>query len=151
MIAPSSWSWAADASPSQLPPSESPDTSAGCGPVVVLLFAVPRPLRDLAYDWIARSRYKWFGVWTSCRIPTLALTRRFVDGEGVAHSPASIREPAAAEPTGLVPTAEQTSLALGVMEAERRRVVLLVSFVHSKHFQTRRTARNRRDSTGEPN
>jgi predicted DCC family thiol-disulfide oxidoreductase YuxK len=31
---------------------------------------IPRPLRDLVYDWIARHRYRWFGKRDSCRMPT---------------------------------------------------------------------------------
>lgn len=34
-----------------------------------LLRAVPRPLRDLVYDFIARRRYRWFGRKESCRFP----------------------------------------------------------------------------------
>jgi predicted DCC family thiol-disulfide oxidoreductase YuxK len=30
---------------------------------------VPRPLRDLAYDWVARNRYRWFGQRRTCRLP----------------------------------------------------------------------------------
>lgn len=39
---------------------------------------VPRPLRNLVYDWIARNRYKWFGQQDSCRIPTPELKARFI-------------------------------------------------------------------------
>ena len=40
--------------------------------------AVPRPLRDYVYDWIARKRYGWFGRQELCRIPTPELRRRFL-------------------------------------------------------------------------
>jgi predicted DCC family thiol-disulfide oxidoreductase YuxK len=40
--------------------------------------AVPRPLRDVVYDWIARKRYGWFGRQELCRIPTPELRRRFL-------------------------------------------------------------------------
>lgn len=43
------------------------------------LLAVPRPLRDLAYDFIARRRYRWFGRRDSCRMPTPELRARFLD------------------------------------------------------------------------
>lgn len=36
----------------------------------VLLYLIPRPLRDGMYDWIARHRYEWFGQKESCRLPT---------------------------------------------------------------------------------
>jgi len=39
---------------------------------------VPRPLRDLAYRWIARHRYRWFGRREACVTPTPALRSRFI-------------------------------------------------------------------------
>ncbi|MGE0617016.1 MAG: thiol-disulfide oxidoreductase DCC family protein [Bacteriovoracia bacterium] len=35
-----------------------------------ILRAVPRPVRDAVYDWIARNRYLWFGKRDTCRLPT---------------------------------------------------------------------------------
>lgn len=35
-----------------------------------LFLVVPRSLRDLVYDWIARNRFRWFGRRDTCRIPT---------------------------------------------------------------------------------
>lgn len=31
---------------------------------------VPRPARDVIYDWVARHRFRWFGRRDSCRLPT---------------------------------------------------------------------------------
>ena len=31
--------------------------------------AVPRPIRDRVYDWVARNRYRWFGQRSSCFMP----------------------------------------------------------------------------------
>lgn len=31
---------------------------------------VPRPVRDAAYDFVARHRLGWFGTADSCRVPT---------------------------------------------------------------------------------
>lgn len=42
------------------------------------LIAVPRPLRDLVYGFIARNRYRWFGRTEQCRLPTPALRARFL-------------------------------------------------------------------------
>ncbi len=42
------------------------------------LRAVPRPLRDAAYDLIARNRVRWFGQRESCRIPTPEIRARFL-------------------------------------------------------------------------
>ena len=40
--------------------------------------AVPRPLRDAAYRWIARNRYRWFGKTETCWLPTPELKARFL-------------------------------------------------------------------------
>lgn len=40
--------------------------------------AVPRPLRDLAYRFVARHRYRWFGRTEACRRPTPELRARFL-------------------------------------------------------------------------
>lgn len=39
---------------------------------------VPRPLRDVAYDLLARIRYRVFGKRESCLVPTAALEDRFL-------------------------------------------------------------------------
>ncbi len=43
-----------------------------------LLVAVPRPLRDAVYHFIAKYRYKWFGMSEQCMIPTTELKERFL-------------------------------------------------------------------------
>lgn len=50
------------------------------GPVRLLglLLAVPRPLRDAVYRFIARHRYRWFGKSEACRVPTPELRARFL-------------------------------------------------------------------------
>lgn len=32
-------------------------------------WAIPRPLRDLIYGFVARNRYRWFGEREFCRLP----------------------------------------------------------------------------------
>lgn len=44
-----------------------------------VLYAVPRPLRDRLYRWIARNRYRWFGRRDTCYVPTAELVLRFLD------------------------------------------------------------------------
>lgn len=44
-----------------------------------VFFVVPRFLRDIVYDFIARHRYRWFGKADFCRIPTPELRSRFLD------------------------------------------------------------------------
>lgn len=48
------------------------------------LAAVPKPVRDWAYDWIARRRYRLWGRHDSCMVPTPELSRRFVFDEPTA-------------------------------------------------------------------
>lgn len=50
----------------------------GLWPIFYALIIVPRGLRDLVYDWIARNRYQWFGKRDECMVPTKELTSRFI-------------------------------------------------------------------------
>jgi len=43
------------------------------------LTIVPRALRDRAYDFVARHRYRWFGKRDTCLVPTPELQARFLD------------------------------------------------------------------------
>ncbi|KIL80297.1 Conserved protein YuxK [Bacillus badius] len=46
-----------------------------------LLYAfiiVPRPIRNAAYDFIAKNRYKWFGKKESCMLPSPSVRARFI-------------------------------------------------------------------------
>jgi predicted DCC family thiol-disulfide oxidoreductase YuxK len=43
------------------------------------LTLVPGPLRDAAYRSIARNRYRWFGRYQHCPIPTPEERTRFLD------------------------------------------------------------------------
>jgi predicted DCC family thiol-disulfide oxidoreductase YuxK len=47
-------------------------------PLVYGLIIVPRPLRDWAYDFIARRRYRWFGKRETCQLPTPDEQKRFL-------------------------------------------------------------------------
>ncbi|GGB06386.1 thiol-disulfide oxidoreductase [Brucella endophytica] len=40
---------------------------------------VPRPIRDAAYRWIARNRYRLFGRRAACMVPPPHVRARFVD------------------------------------------------------------------------
>lgn len=44
-----------------------------------VLLALPRPVRDAVYDFVARHRYRWFGRSDTCRVPTPDLAARFLD------------------------------------------------------------------------
>jgi predicted DCC family thiol-disulfide oxidoreductase YuxK len=43
------------------------------------LIAVPRPVRDFAYDWFARRRYRWFGKREECMVPSANVRERFLN------------------------------------------------------------------------
>ena len=45
---------------------------------LLVLLAVPRPLRDLVYRSVAKNRYRWFGKREACRVPTPELRGRFL-------------------------------------------------------------------------
>lgn len=58
--------------------------AAGLGrgwPLLAVLLVIPAPLRDLAYRFVARNRYRWFGKETACELPRNEESRRFVDAE----------------------------------------------------------------------
>lgn len=40
---------------------------------------IPRPLRNVVYDWIARNRYRWFGKKQECMLPRPEWKERFPD------------------------------------------------------------------------
>ena len=50
----------------------------GAWKLLRILAAVPRPLRDAGYRWIARNRYRWFGKAETCWLPTPELKARFL-------------------------------------------------------------------------
>ncbi len=45
-------------------------TIGGIWTLAVVLYIIPRFLRDAVYVFIAKNRYKWFGKYESCRLPT---------------------------------------------------------------------------------
>ena len=40
---------------------------------------LPKFIRDVVYNWVARNRYKWFGKQDACMIPTPELKERFLN------------------------------------------------------------------------
>jgi predicted DCC family thiol-disulfide oxidoreductase YuxK len=50
----------------------------GAWRAAAILRLIPRPLRDLVYDWIARHRLGWFGRRDACRIPAPEEQSRFL-------------------------------------------------------------------------
>jgi predicted DCC family thiol-disulfide oxidoreductase YuxK len=44
-----------------------------------VFYILPRPLRDFGYDLFARYRYRFFGKYDSCMLPSPEIRARFVD------------------------------------------------------------------------
>ncbi|MDX8045806.1 thiol-disulfide oxidoreductase DCC family protein [Gracilibacillus sp. S3-1-1] len=40
---------------------------------------VPRPIRDVVYQFIAKKRYRWFGKQEQCMVPSPDIRQRFLD------------------------------------------------------------------------
>jgi predicted DCC family thiol-disulfide oxidoreductase YuxK len=51
---------------------------AGPWPLLSAGLVLPRFLRDAAYRFVARNRYRWFGKQDECWLPTPELKARFV-------------------------------------------------------------------------
>lgn len=45
---------------------------------LALFRIIPRRIRDMVYDWIARNRYRWFGKRDACMVPSSELKDRFL-------------------------------------------------------------------------
>jgi predicted DCC family thiol-disulfide oxidoreductase YuxK len=48
-------------------------------PILYAFMAVPAPIRDLIYNWVARHRYRWFGKRETCMVPTAEFRERFIE------------------------------------------------------------------------
>jgi predicted DCC family thiol-disulfide oxidoreductase YuxK len=46
---------------------------------VRVLFAVPRPLRDVVYNVVAKNRYRIFGKYDACIVPDAAMRARVIE------------------------------------------------------------------------
>lgn len=44
-----------------------------------VLIIVPKFIRDAIYKWIAKHRFKWFGMKEECMVPTPDLRERFLE------------------------------------------------------------------------
>ncbi|MBT8306476.1 MAG: thiol-disulfide oxidoreductase DCC family protein [Maribacter sp.] len=56
------------------------DSFGGLWKIANVLNLIPRQLRDIVYDWIARNRYRWYGKKDACMVPTPELRAKFLDG-----------------------------------------------------------------------
>ncbi len=46
--------------------------------LLYVFILIPKRLRDSIYNWIARNRYKWFGKFDACKIPTSEQKELFI-------------------------------------------------------------------------
>ncbi|MDO6801902.1 DCC1-like thiol-disulfide oxidoreductase family protein [Wenyingzhuangia sp. 1_MG-2023] len=46
--------------------------------LLYVFYLIPKPIRDLVYDFIAKNRYRWYGKQDQCMIPTKALKNKFL-------------------------------------------------------------------------
>ena len=51
---------------------------SGIWKLAYIFIIVPRPIRNLFYDFLARNRYKWFGKKNSCAVPSPDVRKRFL-------------------------------------------------------------------------
>ncbi len=46
--------------------------------ILWIFIIIPKPIRDVVYDFIAKNRYKWFGKKESCMLPTAEIKNKFL-------------------------------------------------------------------------
>ena len=51
----------------------------GLWPLCYAFMIVPKFIRDGIYNWIAKNRYKWFGIRQACMVPTAEVKARFLN------------------------------------------------------------------------
>lgn len=51
----------------------------GLWPLCYGFIIIPKFIRDGIYNWVAKNRYKWFGVRQQCMIPTPEIKSRFLN------------------------------------------------------------------------
>ena len=51
---------------------------SGLYPLLFVFMVIPRPLRDMVYDFIAKNRYRWFGKHDLCMIPDPSIAHKFL-------------------------------------------------------------------------
>ncbi|WP_047010439.1 thiol-disulfide oxidoreductase DCC family protein [Spongiibacter sp. IMCC21906] len=55
-------------------------------PAFYIFKLIPRPLRDWGYNRIAQNRYRLFGRYAQCQLPSTELRQRFLDGQCIKPS-----------------------------------------------------------------
>ncbi|MBT8298571.1 MAG: thiol-disulfide oxidoreductase DCC family protein [Maribacter sp.] len=55
------------------------DTFGGIWKITSVLNLIPRQLRDIVYDWVAKNRYAWYGKKEQCMLPTPEIKTKFFE------------------------------------------------------------------------
>lgn len=50
----------------------------GFYPLLYIFYFIPKPIRDIVYDYIAKNRYMWYGKKDNCMIPSPAFKNKFL-------------------------------------------------------------------------
>ncbi len=50
----------------------------GLWPLLYGFIIIPKPIRDIVYNFISNNRYRWFGKEESCMIPSPEIKARFL-------------------------------------------------------------------------
>ncbi|NBI27500.1 thiol-disulfide oxidoreductase DCC family protein [Chengkuizengella marina] len=48
-------------------------------PILFAFIIIPKSIRDVVYDWIAKNRYRWFGKSEQCLIPSKENREKFLE------------------------------------------------------------------------
>ncbi len=46
--------------------------------ILFIFFFIPKTIRDIFYNWIAKNRYRWFGKNESCFVPNDDFKNQFI-------------------------------------------------------------------------
>lgn len=46
--------------------------------ILYIFMIIPKPIRDLIYNYIAKNRYRWFGKKAACMLPSKTQQNRFL-------------------------------------------------------------------------
>ena len=55
------------------------ESFGGLWKIMSVLSLIPKQLRDIVYDFMARNRYSWYGKKDACMIPTPEIKAKFLD------------------------------------------------------------------------
>jgi predicted DCC family thiol-disulfide oxidoreductase YuxK len=87
-------------------------------------YLLPKPIRDWAYNTIARNRYRWFGRRESCLVPTPELRARFLDAD----------EPPPQQPAQALPADSATPARFAAVRSFALRWLIAYLFLHMFPF-----------------